>query len=186
MKSLATLLLSLLLAGLSAAQETATKTPAELLKLRKQRDAAAATALAPINKRYRQDLVDLQKRYTRDGNLDAALAVKAELEAVGAASAGPSVALTASAFARRIRGEWSFYAGDKFEGPVTKLILSDDGVCQGPNGASKWKVVEPGVIDVITANNFWRLVFDRDLMSYKSDPSVGHKEPKCGKLLEKN
>lgn len=72
------LLAPFLIASFSFAQQTST----ELGKLRENYTRAIERATSPIKSTYVLELKKLMERHTKAGNLDAALEVKAELEAV--------------------------------------------------------------------------------------------------------
>lgn len=96
-----TLLLTFLLALPLLAE---TDTARELTHLVEQRDAAAAVALAPVNKRHTEALLQLLARATRAGDLDTAVKARAELEKYGvkvAATGQPSIAGSGTDSAKR-------------------------------------------------------------------------------------
>lgn len=74
--SLSQILLVLLLAPLQAEE------PKDLTALRASFEKARAAALSPLEKKYEDALLSLKERLTKSGDLDGALAVHAELEAL--------------------------------------------------------------------------------------------------------
>lgn len=69
--------------ALSAVVATAaTPTEKEFYDLRAQRDKAISQAMKPINERYRTNLDALARRATQAGDLDTALLIRKELEAL--------------------------------------------------------------------------------------------------------
>jgi len=61
----------------------------DLKLLKEQRDRAVATAVEPINRRYKESLEQLLKRATQGNDLDTALKVKTELGTAPAVPAAP-------------------------------------------------------------------------------------------------
>ena len=61
----------------------------ELTQLKEQRDRAAATAVEPINRRYKESLDQLLRRATQGNDLDTALKIKTELGTAPAIPATP-------------------------------------------------------------------------------------------------
>ena len=67
----------------------------ELKQLLEQREAAAAAALAPVNKRHVDALTQLLTRATRNGDLDTAVKTRSELEKYGVKVAAAGLTTTA-------------------------------------------------------------------------------------------
>jgi hypothetical protein len=65
-----------------AAAQDSTPTNQELVRLRAQYEKAVSTALAPIQKRYTEELRVLQNKLTKSGDLNGALAAKSQLDAL--------------------------------------------------------------------------------------------------------
>lgn len=78
-------------ASASAQQEPTTATPPGVAQIETQYEAARQTATAMIQARYKSDLTALQDRYTKSGNLEGAVAVKAELDAVFSFTSDPPI-----------------------------------------------------------------------------------------------
>lgn len=92
------------------------ETPAELVQLKTSYEAAAQRALAPVKETYVAELDKLRVHYASTGNLGAALAAEAEMQAVQSRNASPE----------------STGNGTVFEGIVTIPANSPAGFTLGP------------------------------------------------------
>lgn len=123
--------------GLCPAPAAETPQAVELARLREQQVKAAQAVIEPLNRRYRAALEDLMKRATAARDLETALKIKEELDAMAANApavrtssapiAGSPEAL-AQAFEQRLIGtRWSFPVNDQ---PATSrwFRLEKDGV----------------------------------------------------------
>jgi hypothetical protein len=79
--------------------------PAELTKLRVSWSSAKAEAVKPLDVKYASALTAMKERFTKAGNLDAAIAVDKELKAVLAAA---EVTLKAQQDSPTHIGEWQW------------------------------------------------------------------------------
>jgi len=172
---------------------------AEFQKLEARFQAEVKQAVDPITKRHIAELQYLQKRATQLGDLEAALAIKQRLVALGAPSseavtpapsalstAGTAPALSKAAFKKRLENsDWSWFTNYTFDGKQFSLRFLENGKCTSPMGGA-WEVVEPGVVDIFADKQIAiRLRFNPELTEFKSDKAVGPGEEKSGKFLAK-
>jgi len=93
-------------------------------------------------------------------------------------------ALAGAALVASLKGtSWSWYGSDDFSGQAYPMSFNAEGTMGLPwNRNSLIKGVDGKTIDVFYSEKaFWRLQFSDDLKSFKSDLSVGMREPKSGR-----
>ena len=83
MKTNTSIIITLLLCAPISASYGESAYEREMTQLKAQRDKAAATALEPINRRYRESMEQLLRKATQGNDLDTALKIKTELGALG-------------------------------------------------------------------------------------------------------
>ena len=78
---------------------------------------------------------------------------------------------------------WSWYGSGDFSGKAYTMSFNANGTMSLPwDKNSRIKVVDGKTIDVFYGQkDFWRLQFSDDFKSFKSDLSVGMREPKSGR-----
>ena len=145
-------------------------------QLRANRDKAAAAALEPINRRYKEELDKLFKKATQAAELDLARDIQGELQVAGGAaaakSAGGSPAGTTAPNApadktdlRKLieNSEWSVWEGLKEEGEATgRTIFQRGGKMSGSGQQSRLKYYALAAPDI--------------LKLYQRDPKTNPKE----------
>lgn len=142
--------------------QDAIKEPEELVRLRQQYTQKRDAALKPINTSYQQQLELLIKSFTQRNQLDAALAVRNELQAT--ATVDGSQAELRKAL---LQSKWSWTGGAK----ETDVFLDfrDDGTVSHRAMRGTWTIV--GSRDVKLVENGGRtfvLRFNNTLENYKS------------------
>ncbi|MEY5005233.1 MAG: hypothetical protein RI969_321 [Verrucomicrobiota bacterium] len=77
---------------------------------------------------------------------------------------------------------WNWFASSDFSGQAFPMSFNPDGTMRLPwNGSTRLKGVDAKTIDAYySETSFWRLRFSDDLKSFRSDLSVGMREPKSG------
>jgi hypothetical protein len=135
----------------------------EFKQLTDQRDSAAAAAVAPINRRYQAALEQLLKRATQNGDLDAAVKIRAALSSIpAAASATEQVASLPSLL---MSGTWEWYSNSEFTGKSYRVTFGDNKQCSVEPGVqflTKWEAINPKQVRIHLKNgNYY--VFDLDL-----------------------
>jgi hypothetical protein len=92
-------------------------------------------------------------------------------------------ALRAALVASLKSTSWSWYGSGDFSGKSYPMSINANGTMSLPwDKNSQIKVVDGKTIDVFYGQkDFWRLQFSDDLKSFKSDLSVGMREPKSGR-----
>lgn len=120
--------------------------PERLGLLSKQRSAALKRALAPIERKYRQELDRLLRTYTSSGDLEAALKVREELAKYGD---GPSSDNDEKGFSKAfLTGTvWEYAIGnnpDRLQfGDGKVLVLKGDGSGKfSPGDSREWEMVD--------------------------------------------
>ena len=94
------------------ASNTFADEPKELLSLRQSWEKARQQATAPIDKRYGDTLAALKSRFTKEGKLDAALAVDSEIKRI--APPEPSTIEKGASLIQRLNGTtWKSKTGDE-------------------------------------------------------------------------
>ena len=146
---------SLLAVLIVAPLQAQTDTAREFKQLIDQREAAAAAALAPINKRHVDALTQLLTRATRNGDLDTAVKARTELEKYGVkvaagalgATVAPAVSQPTSLNSQLRDTKWQLSGGKTF-------TLHADGTSTSswtPRKGS-WKVTGPNAVDLSVTN----------------------------------
>lgn len=125
--------------------------PKDLLALRQSWQKAREQAISPIDKKYADALAALKSRYTKDGNLEAALAVDAELKVLQPAEKSkPSPKPLGNGTGRSISDElwvqpngnyWEFYSDGTGRVGATKTPV-------GTGRQMKWSVEPDGRIRI--------------------------------------
>jgi hypothetical protein len=90
------LMVLVLSTGAAFGQAAAIDWKRELAQLQDQREKALAAADEPVNRRYLAALEQLQRRVTQTGDLDGALKIRTEIEALSKAMASPAGAAPAT------------------------------------------------------------------------------------------
>lgn len=112
-----TIILGLL--GFAASAED----PRELVSLRESYQKAREQALSPLDKKYVDALTALKTRFTKEGNLEAALAVDSEIKSISSSSSASTPAIPASDTLSRkerekleasLAGNWRLASGGFF------------------------------------------------------------------------
>jgi hypothetical protein len=110
------ILSSLLGFSLLVAGQEAAKAPSELTQLKKSYDQAIERATSPIKKTFETELERLMTTFTKAGKLDAALAVKQELEALRTKPASEDQPTSKKDISATIVGQYWAFADGKPEG----------------------------------------------------------------------
>ncbi|MBL9114359.1 MAG: hypothetical protein JNJ83_05080 [Verrucomicrobiaceae bacterium] len=139
--------------------------PSDLIALRDAWEKARAAALAPVDKKYDDALTVMRERYTKQGNLAAALAVDAAQKklkgspgdmAAQQSTATSSSATTQTSKQRRLSKDLigTTWTCDAWKASMT---LNEDGTTtySGTKGPiAKWQVTEDGKLALSQGNDF--------------------------------
>ncbi len=132
--------------------------------LRDQHAKDVAAAVAPIDRRYKDGLQQILNRATRDGDLDTAVKIKAELETAG----------DLRNWMEKVT--WGWYSGDTRNGNV-KLRpggkVEADGDC---TFLAKWEMVTADKFKMFAKDNgYWMYQYNPDAKEAVSIPKEGTK-----------
>jgi len=126
--------------------------PKDLVALRETYWKARSQALAPLDKRYAESLTALKARYTRDGNLDAALAADAELKELQKSSNDNAAkAATEKVVTKQntdvLVGEW------EKEGDAAHYVIFRNKEAQHGRDSGTWEVKD-GLLTILWSNGY--------------------------------
>jgi hypothetical protein len=129
--------------------------PKELSSLRDSYTKAKAAAVAPIDKKYVDALLGLKDKFTKAGNLEAAIATDAELKRIGSANPAPlatgdlPAAAGKTSRSRKLYGElvgttWHTEWGDQ------TIVLEVDGLMRFSTEANnrQWRISNDGEMEM--------------------------------------
>ncbi len=207
--SVSFLFFAFLLSPLLAKEPQAVSEPSALIHLRQRWKGAQARVLKPVNQKYERALTKMKLRYTKAGNLQAALVVQKELEqlksktTLAAAPAKASVSpghLDKKALEKWLAGKkWEWHCGD-LDVPVHAILWtkpSGEGAYfeKGKSEPStkislSWKVIGTGKIHLfflfMKDGSFrdWVFKMAKDGKTAVSTKEGGTKDLKTLKLVE--
>jgi hypothetical protein len=167
----------------------ASQSEKEFYDLRTQHDKAVAQAVKPVDDRYLTSLELLAKRATQSGDLDTALMIRNEIEALEAnkGDKGSKVIEKPADFAGK-NWEWHTSSAGKLDASLATVTLEKDGSISGYSWLKSWEPVKNRQFR-ITGNRGESWLFEYD-PARKEARSIHEKGSAPGdrimKLIEKH
>ena len=167
MKQRASLIVAIVVCPLACfvvlAQAPPSKEPEELDRLRKTYQQKRADALEPVVTWYENQLETLQKKLTRKGDLDAALVVRQELDAMKENALQESGAELKKAL---LATSWSWT--DKPDDKGIQMTFKENGDVSHIGMRGKWKITGPREATIVDSTGIKIVLrFDEKLTAYE-------------------
>jgi len=155
------------------AQTPSQKEPDELVRLRQDYNLRRESALKPVEATYRQQLESLVRSLTSRGQLDAALLVRKELDAL--TDGGTDEEPLRKAL---LESKWSWFGSDGQRDVV--MTFAEDGTVSHRGMHGKWKITSPREVQIDSSQGLLILHFDGPIKNYNrvgKDPVHGSRLP---------
>ena len=155
------------------AQTPSPKEPEELVRLRQDYNQRRQSVIKPIDAAYRQQLESLVRSLTVRGQLEAALLVRKELEAV--VEGGTDEEALKKVL---LKSKWSWFGTDGKKDVVMTFLKDGTVSHRGMHG--KWKITGSREVQIDSSQGLLILNFDGPLENYNrtgDDPVHGSRLP---------